>query len=85
MPDETFEEYRARREAENAAKMTDPPTCPIGEWENDGPGDISYPDGTIVRWVCPCGGQLDCYYEAHSYRTFARCQACGLQSDIHTG
>lgn len=84
-PTETFREYSARLDAENLARRTDPPTqqlsCRSEAAEPD--GEITYPDGTLVEWVC-CG-PLRVFYVADNYETRVRCTICGKDVEVHSG
>jgi hypothetical protein len=69
-------------EAERRVKHRNPPTQDLGVSIDN---YIDYDEDTHVKWVCPCGGDLEVWYVAHNYQTYAKCKDCGLTDDIHTG
>lgn len=77
-----YEQRIAKREAENKARQTDPPTLTLANMLGNS-REVEYPDHTYVEFVC-CG-PLRVFYEAGAYRTFVRCTSCQKQVDVHTG
>lgn len=89
MNKETYQDYRARRDAENKARQTDPPTNELGHGGAGCMPDhelVDYWEGAEVKWLCICkSDKFRVFYEEGHYRTYVKCAECGRQEDVHTG
>ena len=86
MTKETYEEYKIRRDAENCARQTVPPTQLTSTLGDDDAVWVDYPDGTKVQWVCSCGNpEFQVFYIAGNYTTAVECTKCNKYEEVHTG